>query len=260
MEWRAATSLFRLDERIALVTGGSRGLGKALAQALAAFGANIVLIARDADCLAQAADELRSQGTGVWTYAFDLGDTTSIPDRYASILAETGGVDILVNNAAVVHRAPAEQFPLDEWDRMLATGLTGPLALAQAFARERITSRRPGKIINVGSLFCHGARPEMAGYSAMKLGLHGLTRALALDWARHNIQVNTLAPGYFHTDMTRPLAEDAKMNDWILANTPAGRWGKPTDLAGAAVFLASRASDFVTGQVLYVDGGWSAGL
>lgn len=253
--------LFRLDEKIALVTGGSRGLGRGMALALASLGADIALIGRDADRLAAAADSLRVVGTGVWTYVFDLEDHDRFPDVYQAICADTGGVDILVNNAAVPYRAPAEAIDIVEWQRMLDVGLTAAFKVAQVFAQERIASGRSGKIINVGSLMCHGSRPGTAAYTAMKSGLHGLTRALAVEWARYGITVNTLAPGYYLTDLTREIAADPAFDAWVKASTPMGRWGDPErDLAGAVVFLASAASDFVTGQIIYVDGGWTAAL
>lgn len=255
-----ASALFRLDGKIALITGGSRGLGKGMAEALAAFGADIVLVARDADRLAQAADDLRLQGTGVWTHVLDIQNGDMVREVYASILSHTGGVDILINNASISHRAPAAALAAEDWQHVLDVGLSGAFRMSQVFAQERLASKRPGKIINVGSLMCHGTRAGTAAYTAMKMGLHGLTRALAIDWAPHGITVNTIAPGYFVTDLTRSLAEQPEFDQWVRDSTPIGRWGEPADLAGTVVFLAAPASNFVTGQILYVDGGWTAAL
>ena len=253
-------SLFRLDRKRALVTGGSRGLGLGIARGLAEYGADIVLVARSEKRLAQSKEALGKAGRTIWTFSFDLHNLKEIPDFFSRVSKTTGGVDILVNNAGVNRRAPAEKVSLEEWQEILELNLTSVFLLSQAFAREHIASGKPGKIINIGSLACEVTRPTLAAYTASKGGIRQLTKALAVEWAKYKINVNAIGPGYFATEMTRPLTKNANFDKWVRKKTPLGRWGRPEDLVGAAVFLASAASDFVTGQVLYVDGGWLANL
>ena len=253
-------SLFRLDGKRALVTGGSRGLGFGIARGLAEYGADIVLVARGEKRLAQTKKALKETGRSVWTFPLDLHKLKEIPDFFSRVSKTTGGVDILVNNAGVNRRAPAEEVSLEDWQEIVELNLTSVFFLSQAFARERIASGKPGKIINIGSLSCEATRPTLAAYTASKGGIRQLTKALAVEWAKYKINVNAIGPGYFATEMTRPLTENPDFDKWVRKKTPLGRWGKPDDLVGAAIFLASAASDFVTGQVLYVDGGWLANL
>jgi len=252
--------LFSLKGKRALVTGGSGGLGLAIADALSRHGADVAIIGRDVNRLNEAYRRLDRQGTQGWTFPFDLHRVEGIEDLYREITEATGGIDILVNSAGINRRGAAEQITLDVWQEVIRVNLTAPFALSQAFARERIASNRPGKIINIGSLMCVAARPTVAPYGASKGGLLQLTKALAVDWAKYNITVNAIGPGYFVTEMTKPLKEDAEFDSWVLSNIPLGRWGVPDDLTGATVFLASPASDYITGQIIFVDGGWLANL
>lgn len=249
---------FRLDGKQAVVTGGSRGIGLGLARGLAEAGADIVLVARRVEELAEAAKDLADTGRRISTMPFDLADSDAIAGFYERIVAEQGPVDILVNNAGMSRRGPAHELSLDDWQTVMDLNLTATFALCQAFAKERIASQRPGKIVNIGSLMSSASRPGTSPYTASKGGILLLTKALALDWAKYDIRVNAIGPGYIETPLTKPLVDDPKFDAWVKERCPLGRWGKPEDLASVAVFLASPASDFITGQIIYADGGWLA--
>jgi len=249
---------FSLEGKTALVTGGSRGLGFGIARGLAEHGADVAITARHPKRLKEAEARLKETSRGVWSFSFDLSEVEAIPRFYKKVCKATGGVDILVNNAGGTRRGPAEKLPLRQWDEVIKLNLTAVFALSKEFAKERIASGRPGKIINIGSLMCECSCPTTAAYTAGKGGIRQLTKALALDWAPYGINVNAIGPGYFATDLTEPLQKDRKFTAWVKKRTPLGRWGRPEDLPGTAVFLASSASDFVTGQIIYVDGGWLA--
>jgi gluconate 5-dehydrogenase len=242
-----------------LVTGGSRGIGLGIARGLAEAGADIVLVARNLEELKDAAARLASQaGTKVVAAAFDLADAEAIDPFFQSVVAAHGPIDIIVNNAGMSRRGPAHELTLDDWRTVIDLNLTAAFALSQAFARDRIAAGKPGKIINIASLMSSASRPGTSPYTASKGGILSLTQALALDWAKHRIHVNAIGPGYIDTPLTKPLVDDPKFNAWVTERCPLGRWGTPDDLAGAAVFLASPASDFITGQIIYADGGWLA--
>jgi gluconate 5-dehydrogenase len=253
------TNLFDLTGRVALITGSSRGLGNAITGGLAAAGATVCLNGRDQDRLTRAVADLRAAGRAAHGYAFDVTDPAAVAGGVARIEADLGRIDVLVNNAGVNLRGPLETLDSELWRRVMDTNLTSALLVAQAVVKGMI-ARRAGKIINICSLMSEVARPTVGAYAASKGGLKMLTRAMAVEWAQHNIQANAIGPGYFATEMTRPLVEDEKFNAWITARTPARRWGDPAELIGPAVFLASHASDFVNGHILYVDGGILAGL
>ena len=245
---------FNLAGRWALVTGSSQGIGLALAGALAGAGASVLLNGRDTAKLAAAAAKLRAAGhASIDTVAFDVTDETAV----ASAAASLGAVDILVNNTGINIRGPLEKTSLADWDTVIRTNLTSAFLVARAVAPAMI-ARGSGKIINICSLMSELARPTIASYAAAKGGLKMLTRSMCAEWARHNLQINGIAPGYILTELTAPLAADPKFDSWIKARTPAGRWGNVADLAGTCVFLASPAADFVNGQVITVDGGISA--
>ena len=253
------SDLFDLSGRVALVTGSSQGLGNAIARGLAAAGAAVCLNGRDEAKLARAVEALRADGLAAEGFAFDVTDAGQVARGVGEIERAVGPVDVLVNNAGINVRAPLEDIDPAVWRRVLETNLTAVLLVSQAVVRGMIARRR-GKILNICSLMSELGRNTTAAYATTKGGLKMLTRAMTTEWARHNIQVNGIGPGYFATEMTRPLMEDPKFNAWITARTPAGRWGDPAELIGPAVFLASAASDFVNGQVLYVDGGILAAL
>lgn len=245
---------FSLAGRSALVTGSSQGIGLGLATALAAAGAKVILNGRDPRKLAVAAAELRAAGhAGVAIAAFDVTDEAAVQAATASL----GPVDILVNNTGINRRGPLVDTSLADWNLVLQTNLTSAFLVARALAPGMI-ARGSGKIINVCSLMSELARPTTAPYAAAKGGLKMLTRAMCAEWAKHNLQVNGIAPGYILTPLTAPLAADPKFDTWIKGRTPAGRWGGVADLAGACVFLASPAADFINGQILTIDGGLSA--
>jgi gluconate 5-dehydrogenase len=251
--------LFDLTGRTALVTGSSQGIGLALARGLAAAGATVVLNGRDEAKLAAAAEALRGEGAQVATAPFDVTDAEKAAAALTRLEAEVAPLDILVNNAGIQRRAPLLEMTETEWREVLDADLTSAFLVSRAVA-PRMIARQRGKIINVCSLMSEVGRPTTGNYAAAKGGLKMLTRAMAVEWARHNLQINGIGPGYIVTDMTRPLVENPEFNQWICGRTPAGRWGRPEELAGAAVFLASAASDFVNGQILYVDGGLLAAI
>ena len=251
--------LFDLTGRTALVTGSSQGIGLALARGLAQAGAAVVLNGRDEKKLAAAAAALRAEGARVAVAAFDVTDEVAIAREVGRIEAALAPVDILVNNAGIHRRAPLAEMTAAQWREVLDTNLTSAFLVARAIAPGMI-ARGAGKIINTCSVMSEVSRPTIANYTAAKGGLKMLTRAMAVEWARHGLQCNGLGPGYIMTELNRPLFENRDFDAWVCKRTPAGRWGQPGELVGAAVFLASRASDFVNGQILYVDGGMLAAL
>jgi len=250
---------FDLTGRTALVTGSSKGIGYALATALAGAGARIVLNARDTAKLDEACAALRAQGFDAHTAAFDVTDAAAVEAGVARIEAELGAIDILVNNAGMQHRTPFAEFPVEAWHRITTTNIDSVFLVGQAVAR-RMIERRAGKIINVCSVQSELARPGIAPYTATKGAVKMLTKGMATDLGKYGIQVNGLGPGYFKTELTQALVADEAFTAWLSNRTPAGRWGDVEELGGAVVFLASPASSFVNGHILYVDGGITASL
>ncbi|WP_298456767.1 SDR family oxidoreductase [uncultured Cellulomonas sp.] len=253
-----SAELFSLDGRLALVTGSTRGIGNALARGLARAGADVVLHGRDAGLLAaEQAAVADETGRVVHTLAFDVTDRVAAAEALEGFMAEVGVPDILVNNAGVQHRAPINDFPGDDWDRVVATNLSSAFYVSQPVTR-RMAERGSGKVVNIGSVQSMLARATIAPYSATKGGLVMLTKGMAADLAQDNIQVNAISPGYFASEMNRALWEDPEFDGWVRARTPAGRWGDVEELVGALVFLASAASQFVSGQNIFVDGGMTS--
>ncbi|APU16247.1 MULTISPECIES: 2-dehydro-3-deoxy-D-gluconate 5-dehydrogenase KduD [Actinoalloteichus] len=250
-----AGELFSLRGRTALVTGARTGLGRAMAVALAEAGADLLLLGHGGD-LSPVTDEVRALGRTANVVTVDLADPDSVVPAAEALLADHR-IDVLVNNAGIIRRAPALEHRRRDWDEVLAVNLDSLFLLTQALARPMV-SRQSGKIVNIASLLSFQGGITVPGYTASKHAVAGLTKALANEWAPFNVQVNAIAPGYFSTDNTEALRADPQRHDAILARIPAGRWGEGADLAGAVVFLASAASDYVTGQVLAVDGGWLA--
>ncbi len=247
-------SPFDLSNKVALVTGANTGLGQGMAIALAEAGADIALIGRSEPSNTLA--KLSEVGVKTHSILTDLGSA----DKVSGIISETadilGRADILVNNAGIIKRNEAIDFTPDEWDAVMNVNLRTLFFLSQAFARHLIAAKKPGKIINIASMLTFQGGVRVPSYTASKSGVGGLTKALANEWAGHNINVNAIAPGYFATNNTAALQSDEKRNAEILGRIPCGRWGRPSDLGGAAVFLASQASDYVQGITLPVDGGW----
>ena len=252
-------TLFDLTGRLALVTGSSKGIGLALARALAGAGAEVVLNARDVDRLEASRAALAGEGHRVHAVAFDVTDPASVAEGVERIEGTIGPLAILVNNAGVQHRTPLQDFPHDAWRRLVATNLDSVFFVGQAVARHMI-GRGRGKIINVGSVQSELARPGIAPYTATKGAVKMLTKGMATDWGRHGLQCNGIGPGYFRTELNQALVDDAAFSAWLANRTPMGRWGEVEELAGAAIFLASDASSFVNGHILYVDGGITASL
>jgi gluconate 5-dehydrogenase len=251
--------VFDLSGKVALVTGAYRGLGFAIAQGLARAGAEVVINGRDEQALAAAAQTLDAQGLAVHTAAFDVTDRDRVRSSVAALEREHGAIDILFNNAGIQRRHPFAEFPQEDWDALIATNLTAPFIVSQAVVPGMI-ARKHGKIVHIASLMSELARPTVVPYTAAKGGVRQLTRGMAVELAPHNIQVNAIAPGYFATEMNRALIDNAEFNAWVCKRAPAGRWGRPEEIAGLAVFLASAASDYITGQLLVIDGGMSVAL
>lgn len=250
---------FRLDGRIALVTGSSAGIGLALARGLGQAGATLVLNGRDPQRLAEAAQALAGEGLAVHARAFDVTDAAAVDGAVADIEAAIGPIEILVNNAGMTRRGAFHEQPAADWQAVLRTNVDSLFVVGQAVAR-RMVARRRGRIINTCSVMSELGRPGTAAYTASKGAVKMLTKGMAIDLGPHGINVNGIGPGYFRTELTAALAADEKFNGWLIGRTPSRRWGELEDLAGAAVFLASDASRFVNGHILYVDGGVTASL
>ena len=255
-----STELFSLAGRTALVTGSSRGLGNAIADGFAAAGAALVLNGSDPTRLATAASALRDKGYAVTEAPFDVANESAVVNAFATLDAAGIAVDILVNNAGIQLRKPLVELSVAEWQRVIDTNLTSAFVVGREAARRMIKRGKGGKIINIGSLTSEVARATVAPYTAAKGGIKLLTRSMAAEWAEYDIQANAIGPGYMMTEMNKALIENPAFDAWVKGRTPARRWGKPEELVGAAVFLASAASGYVNGQIIYVDGGMLAVL
>ena len=254
-----SANLFGLDGRLALVTGSSSGIGFALARGLGAAGARVVLNGRNPARLEQAAAALRGEGLQVHTRAFDVTDALSVQAAVEDIEANCGAIDILVNNAGMQRRMPLQDFAVEDWHELMRTNVDSVFLVGQAVARKMIPRQR-GKIINICSVQSELGRPNIAPYMASKGAVKMLTKGMAIDWGPYGLQVNGLGPGYFKTELTEKLVADEQFSTWLTGRTPSRRWGDVAELSGAAVFLASDASSFVNGHILYVDGGVTATL
>lgn len=250
---------FDLTGSVALVTGSSRGIGNALAAGLAAAGATVVLHGLDPERLEHARESLSEKygSDRIGSVAFDITDEPSVSRGIADIEDRFGGLDILVNNAGIQHRVPLLDLAVEDWNRVISTDLTSAFLVGREVAR-RMLPRGRGKIINIGSVQSDLARPTIGAYTAAKGGIRNLTRAMAAEWAASGLQINAVAPGYIHTEMTQPLVDDEEFNSWICKRTPAGRWGTVGDLTGPVQWLASAGSDYVNGQTIFIDGGMTA--
>lgn len=248
---------FRLDGKNALVTGSHKGLGAAIAVALAQAGANVACHGRDPNP-GTASQEIRALGRKTFYFAGDVADAQVCSALIQKTLAEFGSIDILVNNAGIIRRAPAEDYSAEDWDAVISVNLSAVFRLSQLAGQQMLKQARPGKIVNIASVLSFQGGVRVPAYAAAKGGVAQLTKALANEWAAKGINVNAIAPGYMATDNTTALRDDPVRGRQILERIPAARWGEPHDLAGAAVFLCSSASDYVHGHVLVVDGGWLA--
>ena len=251
-------AIFDLTGRRALVTGASRGIGRALALGLADFGAEVMCIARSGELLEETVAEIDRRGGGrAVSHAQDLRGEDGAKEAIEATVDRLGGIDILVNNAADDHESSVLETDLATWQRVIELNLESVFLLCRTAGPHLQRSGR-GKVINVGSILAAVGVRDDAAYISAKHGLVGLTRALALEWARQGVQVNAIGPGFVRTEMTQPVWSSEAGSAWVLKQTPIGRWGEPDDLVGTAVLLASSASDFMTGQIVYVDGGWLA--
>lgn len=254
-----AKHIFSIEGKIALVTGSTGGLGFAFARGLAQNGAKVILNGRNSEKLQSRLLELEKEGYKASGYVFDVSQTEEVTAAIQKIEKEVGPVDILVNNAGITVRTVLDEFKDEDWQNILNVNLTGTYVVAKAVVPSMI-KRKSGKIINIGSVQSELGRPGIAPYAASKGGIKMLTKGMAVDWAKHNIQVNGIGPGYFKTEMTRALHENPESDAWLRGRTPSQRWGKPDELIGALLFLASDASSYVNGHMLYVDGGLLASV
>ena len=250
-------NLFSLKGKTALVTGSSRGLGNIFAQGLAEAGARVVLNGTNKSRLEEAVAAMKNDGHEASGRAFDISDSKACAENIPSIAAEFGPIEVLINNAGIQVRGPMHEFDDVDWERIIRINLSSMYYVSKYVVRGMM-ERRSGKIINIGSVQSELGRPTIVPYTASKGGVKMLTKGMAAEYGKHNIQVNAIGPGYFETELTRPLVEDKEFNAWLCARTPANRWGDPKELKGAAIFLASEASNYVNGHMLYVDGGLTA--
>jgi gluconate 5-dehydrogenase len=253
------TNLFDLTGCTALVTGAGQGIGFALAKGLAANGAHVFLNGRNREKTEAAAETLHQEGYTVSVAIFDVTDHEAVRSGMDDLVKEAGKIDILVNNAGMQFRSPLEDFPVERWEQLLATNISSAFYVGQAVARHMIPRGR-GKIINIASVQSELARPGIAPYTATKGAIKNLTRGMCTDWAKYGLQINALAPGYFKTPLNQALVDNPEFSGWLEKRTPAGRWGNVEELVGAAVFLSGKASSFVNGHTLYVDGGITTSL
>lgn len=247
--------LFSLTGKVALLTGATHGLGMAMAKALGRAGARLVVNGNTPAKMEKALENYKQEGLKVKGYLFDVTNEAQVKENIAKIEEEVGPISILVNNAGMIKRVPALEMEVEEFRQLIDVDLTGPFIMAKQVAKKMV-ERNEGKIINICSMMSELGRDSVSAYAAAKGGLKMLTRSLATEWAPYNIQVNGIGPGYFATEQTAPIRVNGHpFNDFILNRTPAGRWGEPDDLGGTVIFLASNASNFVNGQIVYVDGG-----
>jgi gluconate 5-dehydrogenase len=252
-------ALFDLSGRTALVTGSSRGLGRAIAEGLAKAGARLIVNGVDPARVEAAVAEMRVAGHAVEGSAFDVTNEAESVEAFGRFDAAGIEIDILVNNAGIQVRKPLIEFSSAEWRKVIETNLTSAFVIGREAAK-RMIPRKRGKIINIGSLASELARPTVGPYTAAKGGIKNLTRSMAVEWAASGVQTNAIGPGYMLTDMNEALVNNPEFNDWLMSRIPSKRWGRPDELVGAAVFLASAASDYVNGQIIYVDGGMLAAM
>jgi gluconate 5-dehydrogenase len=252
-------NLFDVGGKVVLITGSSRGLGFAYATGFAEAGAKVIVNGTARESVDRAVEEIRRAGGVAAGYPCVVTDSAQVERSVAQIERVVGPIDVLINNAGIHRRAPLAEMTVEEWKAVIEVNLNAAFIVARCVVAGMMERKR-GKIINVTSLNAQAARPTIGNYCAAKGGLTMLTKAMATEWGPYNIQANAIGPGYFATDMTRPLVEDAAFDAWVKGNVPLGRWGDPTELVGTAIFLASEASSYINGHTVYVDGGWRASL
>lgn len=252
-------NLFNIEGKIVLITGATGGLGGTFAHGLAQSGATVILNGRNKEKLDASVKELTDNGFKAYGFIFDVTDSRSIKKVVLQIEKEIGNIDILVNNAGINIRAPLSEFNDDDWDRVIGINLTGTYKVSKVVVQKMIENKS-GKIINIGSMQSELGRSTITPYAASKGGVKMLTKGMAVEWAKYNIQVNGIGPGYFKTDLTKPLYENEEFNSWLCGRTPSNRWGETDELLGALIFLSSPASNYVNGHMLYVDGGLLASI
>ena len=252
-------NFFSVEGQTVLVTGSSRGIGRALAEGFAVAGARVIINGRHRETVKKAASQFRSLKYPVIESVFDVSQPESAVTAIREIEQKVKSIDILINNAGIQRRSPLAEMEIDSWREVIETNLNSVFYVSQLVARGMI-QRKQGKIINISSLVSFSARPTIANYGAAKAGLNALTKSMATEWGPFNIQTNAIAPGYILTDLNKPLVEDPEFDAWVKGKVPMARWGKPEELIGAAIYLASDASSYVNGHVLIVDGGWTACL
>jgi gluconate 5-dehydrogenase len=248
--------MFDLSGRTALITGSTRGIGFALARGLAEAGAKVILNSRQLGAVEEAFARLQALGLDADGAAFDVADEAAVESAFANFDKHAVAIDILINNAGIQHRQPMVDLPLADWHRVINTNLTAAFIVGRTAARRMIARKTGGKIINIGSLTSEAARATVAPYTVAKGGIKMLSRAMAAEWAQFDIQANSIGPGYILTDMNEALVNNPTFDAWVKSSNPAQRWGRPEELVGTAIYLASNASNYVNGQIIYVDGGW----
>ncbi|OCL24239.1 gluconate 5-dehydrogenase [Gilliamella sp. wkB72] len=252
--------LFDLTGKTALITGAARGLGFSYAEGLASAGATIILSDINSIVLDSAVNKLKNKGYKVSGYVMDVSDEKQIIDAFNSMDKDNIQIDIVINNAGIQHRQPIIEIELKDWQRIIDIHLTGTFLVSREAAKRMIARNSGGKFINICSLTSEQARPTVAPYTAAKGGIKMLTKSMAAEWGQFNIQANAIGPGYILTDMNEALIKDQAFDSWVKNSNPTKRWGKPQELIGTAIFLAAPSSDYINGQVIYVDGGWLAVL
>lgn len=256
MKTNGTPSLFDLSGRTALITGSTRGIGRALAEGLARSGARVVLNGRQAGDVQKQVQMFQAMGFNAEASPFDVTDEAAVEAAFEDLEKRGLHIDILINNAGIQHRQPLVDLGLADWHRVINTNLTAAFLVGRAAAKRMIAKNIGGKIINIGSLTSEAARATVAPYTVAKGGIKMLSRAMAAEWAQFNIQANTIGPGYIQTDMNTDLVNNPSFDAWVKSSNPAKRWGQPEELIGTAVYLSSNASNYVNGQIIYVDGGW----
>jgi gluconate 5-dehydrogenase len=251
--------IFDISGKVVMITGSSRGLGFVFARGFAESGATVAVNGTHPDTVQQAVEEIRQRGGRVAGFPFDVTDAEQVARSVTQIEAELGPIDVLINNAGIHRRAPLEAMTMEEWQAVIDVNLSAVFMVTQGVVKGMIARKR-GKIINISSLNAEASRPNIGNYCASKGGLDALTRSMATEWGRYNIQANAIGPGYFVTDLTRSLVADPDFDAFVKRSVPLERWGDPAELIGPAIFLASDASNYITGRTLYVDGGWRASL